>query len=583
MLAVQAVAQQTGLIRKIDVIGNKQVSTQAILNAMRTKVGQPYLKTNIELDKRSISEIGYFQSVDVREKLADNDNWDIVVEVLEYPTVKEIRLVGNTVFTTDELMKLITVETGKVFNLRDQTTSSKRIEDLYSKKGYFARIEEFKPLPESPSTINIVIHELTINSVSVQGNSRTKNSVFRHLIKSRSGQAYNRQKWETDLRRIYGTQWFENVRSIERQPDDPFRVDLIADVKETRTGIFNVGLQMDPRNSIAAVLKLQDSNFRGTGQAVGVDLLQGTRGGGASVGVDYSNPFIDNRDTALRMSLYSRVNYRFTGSAFGSNSVPTDDNTYTERRTGGSFGLSRPLSSVSSLGFNTRFESIKTNNLTTTNSTGFIKQDGNVGVFSLAYTRNRRDVDIDPSRGDWFRMQVEPGIADITDIGGSVQDPSVLGRHSFAKFNFEFRKYITDQPARTAQTLDAPRRVLAFRLFYGTITGKTPFFEQYFAGGSETVRGYEEDRFWGNHTLVSNVELRYPVQKAFSVIGFVDYGGAWGGYGSVNQFTQTSKMKLHLGYGIGFSFRTPLGPLRLDLGFDERGKSRTHFLIGTSF
>ena len=38
-----------------------------------------------------------------------------------------------------------------------------------------------------------------------------------------------------------------------------------------------------------------------------------------------------------------------------------------------------------------------------------------------------------------------------------------------------------------------------------------------------------------------------------------------------------------LGYGIGFSFRTPLGPIRLDFGFNQSGGSRTHFIIGTSF
>jgi outer membrane protein insertion porin family len=63
----------------------------------------------------------------------------------------------------------------------------------------------------------------------------------------------------------------------------------------------------------------------------------------------------------------------------------------------------------------------------------------------------------------------------------------------------------------------------------------------------------------------------------------VDYGGAWGGYGSVNSYTQSNSFSGNLGYGLGVSLRTPLGPIRLDVGFDKEGKSRTHFLIGTSF
>jgi outer membrane protein insertion porin family len=67
------------------------------------------------------------------------------------------------------------------------------------------------------------------------------------------------------------------------------------------------------------------------------------------------------------------------------------------------------------------------------------------------------------------------------------------------------------------------------------------------------------------------------------VVAFVDYGGAWGGYGGVANFTQDERARLHLGYGLGLSFRSPLGPIRLDFGFNDRGGSRTHFLIGTAF
>jgi outer membrane protein insertion porin family len=575
---------QNGVIRKIDVKGNKEVSTQAILLAMRTKVGQPYLQSNLDADKRALEDLGYFQSVDVRPQAFENDNWDITVNVLEFPVVKEIRIVGNTVFKTEDIRKMITVQTGKIFSLRDQAASSRKIEQSYKDKGFFALVEEFGPLKESPNTINVVIREPIINSVSVQGNSRTKTSVVARLIKSRAGQVYDRHKWEMDLRRIYGTQWFESVKSIENQaPDDPFKVNIMADVKETRTGQFNIGLQVDPRSSFAGVLKLQDSNFRGTGQAVGIDFLQATSGGGPSIGLDYGNPFFDHHDTALHASIYSRLLYRFSGSTFGGGGNPIGGSTYTERRTGASLSLSRPVSDYSTFGIQSRFERIVTNNLNTTSLGGFIEQDGTVGVLTAAYTMNRRDVDIDPSRGYFFRLQAEPGFANITNIGGPVLDPSVLGSHPFVKYNMDFRAYFTNQKPRTIDKLDAPRKVLAFRLFAGTISGKTPFFEQYFAGGSETIRGYAEDRFWGSHTIYSNMELRIPVQKAFSIIGFVDYGGAWGGYAGVNDFTQSSKLNMHLGYGIGFSFRTPLGPLRLDLGFDERGKSRTHFLIGTSF
>jgi outer membrane protein insertion porin family len=131
--------------------------------------------------------------------------------------------------------------------------------------------------------------------------------------------------------------------------------------------------------------------------------------------------------------------------------------------------------------------------------------------------------------------------------------------------------------------LDAPRTVVAFRTRVGDIEGTIPYFEQYFAGGSDTLRGYLDDRFWGKYTLLTNLELRYPIQKSFSLIGFVDYGGAWGGYGTIQNYTQSETIRLHLGYGPGISFKTPLGNIQLFLGFNEDGGTETHFLIGNSF
>jgi len=130
---------------------------------------------------------------------------------------------------------------------------------------------------------------------------------------------------------------------------------------------------------------------------------------------------------------------------------------------------------------------------------------------------------------------------------------------------------------------EAPRRVIAARVKYGWIDGNVPYFEQFFAGGPDTVRGYEPDRFWGKQTLLTSIEYRHPIQKSFDIILFVDYGGAWGGYGTVNYYNQWNTFRLHWGYGPGLSFKTPFGQIRVDLGFNETGGAQPDFLIGNSF
>lgn len=582
--AALAFGQQSSVIKDIVVTGNKQVSVQAILTAMRTKKGQAYVQSQLDQDKATLEDMGFFEAVDVRAKADDPNGWIINVDVVEYPVIKEIRIVGNSAVSTADILKVLTIQQGQVFNAKSVKPSVDNINALYAKKGFFDRIDEFGPMKESPNTLSISIIEATVGYVKVVGNTRTKDRVMRRLIKTRPGEPWNINKWEADLKRIYGTQWFETVKSKEDDTRELGKVDLTAEVKEAKTSDFGVGLQIDPRSSIAGFVRMNFNNFNGTGQSLGVSYLEATTGGGASVDLTYGNPFIDNHDTSMNVAVYSHLNYRFTGTTFGGGNTPTNSNRYTERRTGASLGFARPLGTSLFGNISGRFERILTSNQNTNLSDAFIQQDGDVDVLTFGLTRNRRDVDIDPARGDWSRISVEPGYSRITALGGANADTSILGSHTFVKENLEFRKYWSPgQAARTIRDLDAPRRVIAFRFRAGNISGKVPFFEQFFVGGSDTVRGYPEDRFWGTQWLATTLEYRHPIQKSFNLVLFADYGGAWGGYGGVNSYTQSTKLQMNFGYGPGLSFKTPLGPIRLDFGFNSDGHVRTHFLIGNSF
>jgi outer membrane protein assembly factor BamA len=84
-----------------------------------------------------------------------------------------------------------------------------------------------------------------------------------------------------------------------------------------------------------------------------------------------------------------------------------------------------------------------------------------------------------------------------------------------------------------------------------------------------------------NAALLS-FEFRQPIEKAFTAVFFVDIGHAWGGYPSVNDFTQRSSFRPEVGYGLGIRVDTPLGPLRIDYGIGRDG-GRTHFSVGQVF
>lgn len=582
LTCAMAQAQDATVVKEIVVNGAKEVSQDAIFTAMRTKVGRPFLQSQLDQDRQAIEDMGFFKAVDVRGKPLNETEWQIIVDVVEYDRILEIRVAGNDekAVKNDDILKAMGLKVGGVYNLKLARQDTKTIEDLYSKKGYFARVADLGPLEDSPGTLNVAIVLLTVNQITVEGNTKTQDRVIGRLIKTRPGDTFSLPKWQRDLRRMFETQWFESIDPTQSEPELG-KLDLKVGLKETRTGNVDFGVQVDPRSNFAGLIRFRDTNFKGTGQYWGLEFLQATTGRGLSVGFDYGNPFIDSKDTALNLSVYSRESYRFSGGGFGSTTSPTGDN-YSERRTGAQIGLSRPLNDYLNVSAGVKYETIRTLGADDALSGSFIQQDGSLGTLTLAATLNRRDVDIDPSRGDWLRLSVEPGFSKITSVGGLLAGSSRLGRSDFVRTYLEYRRYFTDQPPRAK--FDDPRRVLAFRLRYGRIDGgDVPFYEQYFAGGANSLRGYSDDRFWGRETAGVTMEYRYPIQKSFNVIGHMDYAGAWNGYPGLNEFRQYKKPQFFLGYGVGFSFKTPLGPIRLDFSFNKEGGSRTHFLIGSNF
>ena len=593
-LSAVALAQQdSGKIDEITIRGNKRVSSLVIKANMKVKEGQLLNIGALKDDCQRIRDMGWFSKVDyttTNSSSTTGSSWKVFIDIQEYEVVKEVAIVGNSAIKTEDILKAVTFapskgakeEDLKPFNNSEMKPTGDAIAKLYTDKGYFGRVEGVGPDPYSPTTVIIKIRESIVNSVTIDGPTATKEKVFNRLIKTKPGQPYSFIKWGKDYTRVLNTQWFENITpSLPSQSDqDEGLVDLKMSLNDARTGLFNVGFVLDPQNSLAGAASYSDSNFMGTGQSIGFNLTQATRGVGGSISFDYANPFIDANDTTFRMSVYDRLIYRFSnGLTSGSTNTA---NQYQERRTGFSSSITRPVSDRVSYGINGRYEKIDTLNSPGSSLVPYVQQDGEVGSFGLSSISNGRDLDFDPSRGSYLRIDFEPGYSVIKPISPNELRNPPPGRYPFVKFGFDFRTYYTKNKRPRAKD-DLSREVIAFRLKGGTVAGTVPFFEQYFAGGNDSVRGYNEDRFWGRYMLVGTLEYRKPIQEQFSLVGFMDYGGAWGGYAGIKDFEQTSDAAFHYGYGLGLRFRTPLGPIRLDYAFNDKGGSRAHFMIGTSF
>ena len=111
-----------------------------------------------------------------------------------------------------------------------------------------------------------------------------------------------------------------------------------------------------------------------------------------------------------------------------------------------------------------------------------------------------------------------------------------------------------------------------------------------FLGGSQSLRGYLEDRFWGQNVLLGSIEYRRPLANRITGVLFSDVGDAWGA-NSAFQFTnkqlrtdfqQSENFRLYPAIGVGLRVATPIGPVRLDYGYGLQG-GRLAFSIGQSF
>jgi len=601
VLFAQAAGDQTGqrtgpVIREIRVEGNQVIDAATIISAMRWKPGMTYVPTETTSEEGFILSLGFFRDAVVSAVPTEDAQVDILVRVNEFPVIKEVRVVGNTVLTTEQITEIVTKNQalGAIYNARNGRLIAQEIEATYDGQGVPAQIEQVGPDRESPGTLTVAVLEPRIRNVMIVKQDgtpiRTQQAVIEKNMRTRPGSVLNRQQIRADLEQLFSTRWFETLEPTTPLADRVGEFDLVIEVTEAPTGLFNAGVALDPQSRLVGQLSYSDSHFRGTGVSVGAQLSQAAAGGGASVDLAYGNRFLDDKGSSINYSLFSRVVYNFTGS--GTNVFGETENArgFDERRTGFDISFGRPLTRSLRTNLGVSFENIKSLDLGTPidpndpNNGRLVRQDGDVAFLRIGLADDRAFPRLQPFRGSVASVTLEPGYSNITRVSGNVGGiDDVIGRNFFLRATAEYR-YYWSRPVPEDTPIDRARPVFAARAQLGAISGKVPFFEQLFVGGAESLRGYDNQQFWGSRSVLVTAEWRQPLQSRISLVGFLDYGGAWGGYGNLVNFPQSRTPRFRLGYGVGVGLDGgPLGLIRLDFAFNEQGKNKLHFSLGTSF
>ncbi|WP_296868044.1 POTRA domain-containing protein [Thermovirga sp.] len=557
---------QNPLVVGVGVSGNKQVASNFILSVVETKVGEPLDRELVQKDIDNIYGLGFFSLVDVSVSPQSGGIY-VEYEVVENPTIKEIVFEGNTVYPSDELMELVFSKPGSVFNRVFFRHDLQRIKEKYEKDGYtLVRMED---VTFEDGVVKIKIVEPRVGDIIIQGNKKTKTFVIKRQILLKKGDLFNAVLVRHSLNKLNQLGFFEDVSlGFEPNEENPNMVNLVFTVTEQKTTKVGLSIGHGSSSGWTGGATLTESNYKGLGQQAEIGFETGDR---EQYWVSFTEPYMDQEYYSWKVGVYKRSWEDLEDYEDGDL-----QHYYDEDKKGFYFGIGKKFRSDEKLSWYALLDwhDVEIFNVRNPDETPgtMVDDEDRVGTnYSITGTLTYTDLVkfISYPDGAVYKLNVEQGYFE-PDTGSEME---------YTKYWIEARYYrpLKDFLSGIMDNLDIGSEdnpvIFASRLRYGSSSGQVPWAEQYFLGGSNDLRGYNDDEFEGDEMALLNAELRVPIKDAFSVVLFYDTGMASDNF-------SFSDMKD--AYGIGVRVRTPLGNLRLDVAEGEY-ETTTHFGFGEMF
>ncbi|MBK5274992.1 MAG: outer membrane protein assembly factor BamA [Desulfuromonadales bacterium] len=176
-------------IVEIVVKGNRRIEAPAILNAIKTKVGDTVEGDKTDNDIRAIYKMGFFQDVLAAVEVSDKGAI-LAYVVIEKPIVRSISFEGNKELSSDKLKEAIELRQNSVFSSKDLTKSVAKIKKLYGDEGYY--LAEVEPVivdtPPTSMTVSFKITEgkkILIRTIAFDGNKSFSNRKLRGVMETK--------------------------------------------------------------------------------------------------------------------------------------------------------------------------------------------------------------------------------------------------------------------------------------------------------------------------------------------------------------------------------------------------------------
>ena len=584
-------------IKEIIVKGNNAFPAKRILKLMKTKkawlfnagvLNEEVLQEDIKRVKDFYQGQGYADvAIDFTVKSDELRPFlYIYLEIKEGEKyiVGDVSIEGNQELPEKTILaNLKEILPGKVFSEEALKRDIANIQGLYFDRGYIS-CQVQKSTSLNPSTQRVDVHYRIIENdvayvdkIKIRGNVKTRDLVIRRELRIKPGDRFDGSKLRRSSERLQNLGFFEEINYDTEDTPVPNKKDLIVEVKEAKTGTFSIGGGYSSVDRFVGFVEIEQKNFdwrnfpyfTGAGQNLKFRASTGSVAKGFDL--SFTEPWLFDYPISFGFDAYRRQHERETDVGYG----------YDQTVTGGDLRLGKELSEYIRIDGTYRYDVVRITDVSSEATSDLQREVGTNSISSteLAVTFDSRDNVFDPHRGNLLISSVE--------VAGG---PFGADKDFWKTYN----KAAHFIPLFVNSTLELRARAGVVKA-YGD-SQRVPLYERFYAGGADTIRGYDErrvgpidpvtkDPLGGEAMLIGNVEYIYPLLSFLKLAAFYDVGNVWAEAGKLGSGDFKS------GVGFGLRIKTPLGPFVLDYGIPldiepgetDKKSGRVHFSMSHGF
>ncbi len=531
-------------IQKINIVGNTIYKEKKLIKLFKlstptlfsfyTKKDQ-YSRQKLSADLESLRSHylnnGYINfNIDSTQVSITPDKKSIYITINitegELFTVSEVKLTGTLILPEEELSDLISVREGDIFSRRQLTDSSDALSKRLGNDGYaFANVNSIPEINDEDHTVGVTFFvdpgkRTYVRRINFSGNTRTRDEILRREMRQQEGSWIATEKVERGKIRLQRLGFFSEVNvETPAVPGTTDQIDVNYSVTEAPSGNLSLGLGFSQSSGFSFQTSITQNNFLGSGKQISFSFNNSEVN--RRFGLSYVNPYYTIDGVSRSLSAF----YSETDS-FDAN-VTAFDNTIW----GGSVGFGIPITEFNTFRTSLSFENTQIDARIESGQQiiDFIADTGdnfNVLRWANSLSFDTRNKTILPDKGALHRLSAE---ISLPTFGDSLEFYKVS--YKTVWFTSLFQDYVLS---------------LKGDVSYGDSYGDTdglPFFENFYAGGPKSVRGYEENTLGprdslgrplgGNLRLVGGAEVIIPVPflrdlKSVRIAGFFDAGNVYG-------------------------------------------------------